>query len=92
MSVYVDEMRICLRNRNWPYGQACHLVADSVGELHTFARRLGLMRSWFQSGSLPHYDLTIGMRVKAVRLGAIEIDRNKFVEIMRKNRPRRAGH
>lgn len=92
MSVYVDEMAVCLRNRNWPYDQACHLVADSVEELHKFARRLGLKRSWFQNKSLPHYDLTTGMRFKAIRLGAVEIDRNKFVEIMREYQPKRAGH
>ena len=66
MSVYVDDMVACSRNSNWPYDQACHMAADTVEELHKFARRLGLRRSWFQSGSLPHYDLTIGMRVKAV--------------------------
>jgi len=89
MSVYVDEMRICLRNRNWPYSQGCHLAADSIEELHEFAGRLGLMSSWFQSGSMPHYDLTIGMRVKAVKLGAVEIDTKKIIELMRKYRKRK---
>ena len=93
MSVYVDEMMVCMQNRNWPYGRACHLMADSVKELQAFARRLGLKRSWFQfKSNLPHYDLTSGMRSKAVRLGAVEIDRNKFIELMRKYRPRKAGH
>lgn len=90
MSVYVDEMAVCLKNRYWPYDQACHMVADSVEELHAFAGRLGLMRSWFQSGKLPHYDLTIGMRVKAVKQGAIEIDKEKFGEILMKYRQRRS--
>lgn len=89
--VYVDEMAVCPRSRNWPYDQACHMVADSVEELHAFAGRLGLMRSWFQSGSLPHYDLTIGRRVKAIRLGAIEINRKKIVDLMQMYRSRRAG-
>lgn len=92
MSVYVDELMSCMQSKKWPYSQACHLVADSIDELHEFAGRLGLMRSWFQRGSLPHYDLTTGMRFKAIRLGAIEIDRKKFVEIMRKYRPGSAGH
>ena len=92
MSVYVDEMRLCLRNKNWPYSQACHLVADSVEELHAFARRLGLKRSWFQSKSdLPHYDLTEGKRFQAIARGAIEIDAKKFLNILHKYRPRRAG-
>lgn len=90
MSVYVDEMAACSRNRNWPYDWACHLAADSVEELHEFARRLGLKRSWFQNKSLPHYDLTTGMRFKAIKLGAIEVDRNGFFLIIRKYRKRRA--
>ena len=85
--VYVDDMRNCMQTKFWPYGQACHLMADSVAELHEFAGRLKLKRSWFQDKSLPHYDLTAGMRTKAVQLGACEIDRHRFVELMRKNRP-----
>ncbi len=93
MSVYVDEMEPCIQSEKWPYPQACHLAADSVEELQVFARRIGLMRSWFQSKSeLPHYDLTAGMRYRAIRLGAIEIDKEKVVEMMRKYRLRKAGH
>ena len=86
MSVYVDEMIVCLQNKNWPYSRACHLIADSVEELHAFADRMGLKRSWFQSKSVPHYDLTTGMRFKAIMMGAIEMDRYKFVELIRKYR------
>jgi len=67
------------------------MVADSEEELHYFAGRMGLFRSWFQRGSLPHYDLTKGMRLLAVKLGAVEIDQKKFVELMRKFRSRSAG-
>ena len=81
--IYVDELSVCLRNRNWPYSQACHLVADSVEELHYFAGRMRLKPSWFQDKpELPHYDLTKGMRLLAVWLGAIELDRNKISELM----------
>jgi len=90
--IYVDELTVCIRSKKWPYRQACHMMADSVEELHYFAGRMGLMRSWFQRGSLPHYDLTKGMRLLAVKFGAIEIDKKKFVELMRKYRSRRAGH
>lgn len=88
MSVYVDEMQVCIPNKNWHYGQACHLVADSTEELHKFGTRLGLHFSWFQAKSIPHYDLTTGMRRKAVKFGAIEINRKKFLKLMRKYRPR----
>lgn len=86
MSVYVDNLRPVTRNRNWPYDNACHMVADSVGELHTFARKLSLRRSWFQLNNLPHYDLTPNKRMQALRLGAIEITDKQLVEMIRKNR------
>lgn len=72
MSVYVDEIQ------NWPTtircfkGGSCHLVADTVEELHTFAAKLGLRRGWFQPRSWPHYDLTPARRGRAVALGAVE--------------------
>lgn len=72
MSVYVDPIS------NWPTaircfkGGSCHLIADTVEELHAFARKLGLRRGWFQPSSWPHYDLTPARREKAVALGAIE--------------------
>ena len=92
MSVYVDEMTVCLKSEHWPYSHVCHLVADSVEELHVFAGRLGLKRAWFQDRLyLPHYDLTIGKRLNAVRLGAIALDQSQFAEFMRKNRPSCAG-
>ncbi len=39
-----------------------HLVSnDSLDELHRFARKIGLKRSWFQKNGIkgiPHYDVT----------------------------------
>ena len=87
MSVYVDPIRVCLTSRNWPYKKAAHLVADSVEQLHDFASRLGLKRVWFQNRpSLPHYDLTEGMRWQAIRHGAIAITHKEFVKMMKSNR------
>jgi hypothetical protein len=43
---------------------AGHLVADSLEELHRFARRIGLKREWFQEGRLPHYDLTSAGKIR----------------------------
>jgi hypothetical protein len=37
MAVYVDNMQIEWRGKKW-----CHLVADSIDELHVFAKNLGL--------------------------------------------------
>ena len=92
MSVYVDEMGACLVTDKWPYSQSCHLVADSVEELHYFAGRMMLKPAWFQDKpELPHYDLTKGKRRLAIKLGAIEVNRKKIFELMKKNRSRRAG-
>lgn len=68
------------------------MVADTVEELHEFAAKIGLKRSWFQDKSLPHYDLTKRRRTMALLAGAIEIDRRKLVEIIRKHRTKNAIH
>jgi len=93
VSVYVDELTtVCVRSENWPYSQSCHLVADSVEELHYFAGRMRLKPSWFQDqSSLPHYDLTKNFRILAVKLGAIEINTIKLGELMRKYREMEPG-
>jgi hypothetical protein len=51
-----------------------HLIADSEDELHEFAARLGMKRSWYQA-SPPHrywhYDvMSERLREQAVRAGA----------------------
>lgn len=93
MAVYVDELNVCLKSRKWPYAQSCHLVADSVEELHYFAGRMRLKPAWFQDKpELPHYDLTKGMRLLAVKLGAVEVNRKMISDLMKKNRRRNAGH
>ena len=75
MAVYVDSEEIRWRGRVW-----CHLVADSLDELHSFAARLGLQRKWFQSKSFyPHYDVTLSVKVRAMRLGAVHADRRKII-------------
>lgn len=62
------------------------MVADSIDELHQFAQQLGLKRNWFQPNTIPHYDLTKNMRMKAVRYGAIEIDDQELIRRVREHR------
>ena len=81
--IFVDDMRNVVRNKKWPYNKACHLVADTTDELHTFARRLRLKRVWFQAGTLPHYDLTGSKRKMAVMLGAEAISDKRLAEMIR---------
>ena len=77
--IFVDKLRSCLRNKNWPYDKSCHLFADSIEELKIFAVVIGLKKSWFQDNKrLPHFDLTEGMRVRAVNGGAIEMPNKEF--------------
>jgi len=86
MSVYVDDLKSCLKNKKWLHDQSAHLVADSIEELHDFARRLELFRSWFQNRPMPHYDVTEGMRWKAIRQGAIAITHRELVGMIRKDK------
>lgn len=75
MTVYVDDWRqqakIGRHNARWS-----HMFSDaSDEELHAFAERLGLRRSYFQKADDPiqlrrHYDVTENIRVKALALGA----------------------
>jgi hypothetical protein len=74
MTIMVDELHkvpdtapSCFR-----VGGACHLTitGEPLENLHRFAAKLGLKRVWFQTGSTPHYDLTVQRRRKALQLGA----------------------
>lgn len=84
MSVYVDPLQPTLQNNKWRYNEGCHLLADTIEELHSFAEKIGMKRSWFQNPdhALPHYDLTRGKRLQAIKLGAIEIGREKVSMMM----------
>lgn len=85
MSVYVDKAT------NGFHGMVmCHMIADSLEELHAMADALGLKRTWFQAAppaSFPHYDIALSKRAIAVKLGAVECDRNEIVEHMARLRP-----
>ena len=39
------------------YLKGIHLTADSTEELHRFASRIVLGRSWFHPTPFPHYDI-----------------------------------
>lgn len=80
MAVYVDNAQVEWRGQLW-----CHLVADSIDELHDFARKLGMRRAWFQhAASYPHYDITVESRVRALRLGAVTGNRIQIITCARK--------
>lgn len=84
MSIYVDNARI-------PYGRMkmCHMVADTIDELHAMADKIGMKRERFQNKLTPHYDLGLGKRALAIEAGAIEIDKREMIEFIRKERATR---
>jgi hypothetical protein len=86
MSVYVDR----LFDWGWRLGPSCHLIADTEAELHALAGRIGLLRRWYQGrASTPHYDLTASRRVLAIQAGAIELDRDPYIDKVRELRQKR---
>jgi len=63
------------------------MVADTLQELHDFASRLGLQRRWFQNRDrYPHYDVTVAVRMRALRMGAIDADRATIIACCRRAR------
>ncbi len=84
MTVYVDHPQHLLGRM-----KMCHMLADSLDELHAMADKIGLKRELFQPRSTPHYDVCKAKRTLAIQHGAVEIDRRKVVEIMRKWREKR---
>ena len=86
MAVYVDKGRYVY----WRM-KMCHMLADTLEELHAMADRLGLKREWFQPESTPHYDICQSKRRLALKFGAVEIDNRQMVEIIRKWRQRGSG-
>lgn len=81
MPVYVDDAFV-------PFGRMkmCHMIADTENELHEMAGKIGMRRSWFQAGSVPHYDVSKGKRKLAVERGAIEITMRELIARVREER------
>ena len=86
MAVYVDTLIPCVTNKRWRYTHSCHLIGDTEEELVAFAVSIGLKSFWIQRTGIVHFDLNDSKRKQAVKAGAIEIDRNQFVEKLRKVR------
>lgn len=85
MTIYVDSVFIPATVKGHK-AKWCHLVTDQYdsAELHPFAQRIGLKRSYFQymaklsKGSVAppwmwHYDVVESMRDKAIAAGAVEL-------------------
>jgi Protein of unknown function (DUF4031) len=79
MTIYVDDMRMpakvkgCARPARWSHLMAG--PADDIADLHAFAAKLRLRRSWFQEQGWPHdhYDVTDTVRRAAIKAGAVPV-------------------
>lgn len=75
MAVYVDRARVSFKGREW-----CHLMADTLEELHDFAKMLAIdARLFHRTASYPHYDITLEMRILVIAHGAIDADRRMII-------------
>jgi hypothetical protein len=83
MAVYVDRSRHKLGRMI-----TCHMLADTLDELHAMARRIGSKPAWFQVSrtGVPHYDIPMFRRAEAIRFGAIETSRRETADIMERTR------
>lgn len=90
MPIYVDvaiDFSTTTSPRCFQGVKSCHMYADTLTELHAFALRIGLKRSWFQvSRTCMHYDLVPSKRAHAIKLGAISQDRYQCVSKWREIR------
>lgn len=86
--IYVDEIR------NFPHARgkykkgACHLMGDTLSELHAFAERIGCKPSWYHGKARhPHYDLTEKWRLKAIEAGAVPMSTREILKRRRASAP-----
>lgn len=82
MTVYVD-------SPVWQLGRMkmCHMIADTLPELHRMAGQIGVERRHFQAdASFPHYDICKAKRTIALGFGAKEVNRRELVAAMKEFR------
>lgn len=85
MTIFIDDLA------EWKAGHfSAHLGSDKdEKELHDFAQRLGLKRSWFQEADYPHYDVMGRLKYdQALALGAIHIPAREWLTKIPRKRPR----
>ena len=62
----------------------CHLVAETLDELHAGAQGLGLDRAWYQPRPYPHYDVISQRLVRRVCRRSSELTRRRLLEMVRR--------
>jgi hypothetical protein len=66
----------------------CHLVSDTIPNLHSFAQTIGLKRHWFENKrgkNRPHYDIRGQMIQRAINAGAKQVSSKEIVVFLKKH-------
>jgi len=73
---------------DFPKNGWCHLVSDSITELHTFANLIGVNKCWFENKKgkkQPHYDIKGEMINKAIDFGAKQVNSKEIVLFLKQH-------
>lgn len=63
------------------YTDNIHLIADTLDELHEFAKAIGLKKEWFQPHKRhPHYDIWGVMLSNAINNGAVVLSQRELCQ------------
>lgn len=76
--IYIDNYNAKFRNMIM-----CHMIGDTLNELHEMADKIGIDRKWFQNKKIPHYDICLSKKKLALKYGAIEVTPRELVKIYR---------
>ena len=83
MAVYVGAAE-------WPFGRMlmAHMTADSSSELVAMADKIGVARKWIQCEGTyrEHFDICKSKRELAISHGAIPVDHEKEVSMLKEKR------
>lgn len=80
MTVYVDDM-----TAGFGRMKMCHMIADTIEELHGMADKIGVARKWYQGPPKtrnPHYDIALSKKALALANGAVLISQKQTVSIL----------
>lgn len=84
--VYVDDVQIPFKHHGRTM-KMCHMVADSLDELHNMANAIGVSRHYFQSHTrYPHYDICKSKQLDAIARGARLANRRELLDTAKKLR------
>lgn len=70
---------------DYPTNGWCHMVADTVIELHTFAAKIGVKRCWYRNPigkNHPHYDIKGKQIDAALENGAKQVTSKELIDFL----------